>query len=71
MDAETMEILKKHLLAAGAELAALKVLPKLEEVKAKILAKEIDPIKNMEIDNQMLAELVDLIVAQVKEALKV
>lgn len=68
MKQEILNILDKHIEqeALAKDLALLLLVPKLEELKAKVESKEIDPLKFTDIENIAIAKFLGEEIANIK-----
>ena len=68
MKQEILQILDKHIdqQALAKDLALLLLVPKLEELKAKVESKEIDPLKFTELENIAIAKFLGEEIAKIK-----
>jgi len=68
MKQEILQILDKHIEqeALAKDLALLLLVPKLEELKAKVESKEIDPLKFTELENIAIAKFLGEEIAKIK-----
>lgn len=68
MKQEILQILDKHIEqeALAKDLALLLLVPKLEELKAKVESKEIDPLKFTDLENIAIAKFLGEEIAKIK-----
>lgn len=68
MKQEILQILDKHVEqeALAKDLALLLLVPKLEELKAKVESKEIDPLKFTDLENIAIAKFLGEEIAKIK-----
>jgi len=63
-----MQILDKNIDQQGLlkDIAAEFMIPEIEKLKQKVLAKEIDLIKSTDVDNNAIASVLDAVIAKLK-----